>query len=312
MNAELSKTRFALETVESPAALEEFPVYWRRFFVALAALAACFCVPLYQMLQLAFHSQLYSYLPLIPVISVYFAWQQRKQFPHHSRSALAIAGYFFAIGLAAPAACWFKTSTVSEQDFLAVTLFSFVAFVTGAAALFLGRGVFRTLVFPLCFLIFMVPLPVALQDGINRFLQVGSAAAAHAFFNLAGMPVLQDGLRFDLPGLSLHVAPECSGIHSSLVLLITSVVAARVVLHSPWMRAALVLFTVPLALVRNGFRIWVIGELCVHRGIEMLNSPIHRHGGPLFFALSLIPLFALLIYFRRREGKSSDSTANVL
>jgi exosortase/archaeosortase family protein len=56
---------------------------------------------------------------------------------------------------------------------------------------------------------------------------------------------------------------------------------------------------IPLALLRNGFRIFVIGQLCVHIGPEMINSSIHRHGGPLFFILSLIPLFLLLIFLRK-------------
>jgi hypothetical protein len=33
----------------------------------------------------------------------------------------------------------------------------------------------------------------------------------------------------------------------------------------------------------------------------MINSPIHRRGGPLFFALSLIPFFLLLLFLRKRD-----------
>jgi hypothetical protein len=47
--------------------------------------------------------------------------------------------------------------------------------------------------------------------------------------------------------------------------------------------------------------VYVIGELCTHIGPQMINSPIHRHGGPLFFVLSLIPFFLLLIFLRRSE-----------
>ena len=56
----------------------------------------------------------------------------------------------------------------------------------------------------------------------------------------------------------------------------------------------LVLAVFPLALARNGLRIFVIGELCVRISPDMINSAIHRQGGPLFFALSLIPLGVLL------------------
>jgi hypothetical protein len=33
----------------------------------------------------------------------------------------------------------------------------------------------------------------------------------------------------------------------------------------------------------------------------MIDSPIHHRGGPIFFGLSLIPLFLFLLWLRRRE-----------
>jgi exosortase/archaeosortase family protein len=72
-------------------------------------------------------------------------------------------------------------------------------------------------------------------------------------------------------------------------------------LTSPWRRFILVAFVLPLAIVRNSFRILVVGLLCVHVGPHMIDSYIHRQGGPIFFALSLIPLFILLVWLRRQE-----------
>ena len=104
----------------------------------------------------------------------------------------------------------------------------------------------------------------------------------------------------------LLVGPECSGIHSSQVLLITSLLAGNLFLLSPWRRAFLALFIIPLAILRNGFRIFVIGELCVHVSPDMINSWIHRRGGPVFFALSLIPFFIVLAWLRKTELKRRD------
>ena len=73
---------------------------------------------------------------------------------------------------------------------------------------------------------------------------------------------------------------------------------------SPWRRIVLVAFVIPLGIVRNGFRILVIGLLCVHVGPHMIDSVIHHRGGPLFFALSLVPLF-LLLWWLRRPGTAT-------
>jgi len=105
------------------------------------------------------------------------------------------------------------------------------------------------------------------------------------------------------------VAKECSGIRSSLVLVITSLLAANMFLRTTWRRALLVVAVIPLGLLRNGLRILVISLLCVHIGPEMINSVIHRRGGPLFFVASLIPLFVLLWWLRRRDVAAQQRRA---
>jgi exosortase C (VPDSG-CTERM-specific) len=157
--------------------------------------------------------------------------------------------------------------------------------------------------FPVAFLIFMVPLPDVAEHWLEAASVVASADAAALFFKLTGTPLLRDGAILALPGITLEVAKECSGIRSSWVLLITSLLASHLFLHSPWRRIVLVAFVIPLGIVRNAFRILVIGLLCVHIGPHMIDSIIHRRGGPVFFALSLVPLFLLLEWLRRQEQR---------
>ena len=123
------------------------------------------------------------------------------------------------------------------------------------------------------------------------------------YFNLAGTALVRDGTVFELPGIVLVVGQECSGIRSSWVLFITSLLASHLFLRSPRRRIVLVAFVIPLGILRNGFRILVIGLLCVHVGPHMIDSVIHHQGGPLFFALSLVPLFLLLWWLRHGERR---------
>jgi exosortase C (VPDSG-CTERM-specific) len=188
-----------------------------------------------------------------------------------------------------------------EDDYLAVMMISFLLLFFGICGLFLGLGMLRATIFPLGLLVFMVPIPAFAMPTIDAFLQQGSAAAAQGFFILADTPFLRSGLAFQLPDINIQVARECSGIQSSMVLLITGLVAAYLFLRKPWNRALLALLMIPLGLLRNGFRVFTIGELCVHLGPQMINSPIHHRGGPIFFALSLIPLFILLLVLQKSE-----------
>jgi exosortase/archaeosortase family protein len=135
-----------------------------------------------------------------------------------------------------------------------------------------------------------------------------SADVAAVLFTATGTPLLRDGTFFALPGIVLEVARECSGIRSSWVLFITSVAASRMLLATPARRVALVAFVIPLAIVRNALRIVTIGLLAVYVGPHMVDSAIHRQGGPLFFVLSLVPLFALVWFLRRHERLRQSSS----
>ena len=291
----------------------------RPLLFALGALALCFSKPLYDLIRFCAKSDLYSHILLIPFISLYLIWIKRSEYrrsrrgeqadpgsktlvPWSLRTRTAIAP--FLLGLAAIAAYWISIRSGWQPrtaDYLALTVFAFVAFTIATCMLFLSRKALRTMRFALCFLIFMVPFPTILQSAIAYFLQKFSADAAYAMFNLAGTPLLRNGFEFRLPGMTIEVAPECSGIHSTLVLFIVSLLAGHLFLRQPWKRAALTLFVIPLAILRNGFRIFTIGELCVYVSPDMINSPIHHRGGPIFFALSLIPFFLLLLLLKRGE-----------
>ena len=272
------------------------------FALATAALLLCFCVPLYNLLRLAVANDLYSEIPLIPLLSVYLVWLRRENFPRSFGPALKLAVAFFAAGALTMVLYWLAPPGIAGAvtNYLAFNILALLFFFTGICFVFFGEAL-RAVAFPMAMLIFAVPFPDFLLRGIETFLQHGSALFAALFFQLSGTLFLQDGLDFRFPNCTIQVAPECSGIHSTLVLVITSLVGGWLFLPSPWKRVVLTLAVIPLALIRNGFRIFIIGRLCAEYGPQMLASPIHRHGGPLFFVLSLIPFFLLLFFLRKTE-----------
>jgi exosortase C (VPDSG-CTERM-specific) len=279
---------------------------FQRLAVATILLLGCFARPLVQLASFAVHSELFSYILLIPVISAYLIWTVRKPMNLAACPCWPGAAAGFIAGAAVLAAYWIGRRSdwaPDMQDYLALMTLSFLFWFWGLCLATLGWNLMRQLAFPAGFLFFLVPLPVWFLAKVDTILQHTSAATSEAFFHLAGEPLIRRGLDIQLPGFSLTVAPECSGIHSTMVLLITSVLAAHLFLRRFWTRSALVLAVIPLAILRNGFRIFVVGEMCVHISPEMINSPVHRKGGPLFFALSLIPFFLWLVFLRKMDAR---------
>lgn len=269
-----------------------------------------FLWPLAVLARFAAGSDLYSYILLVPVISVFLVWWQRTTLPSDTTPVRVWAALPAALGLGFLALAFTtQPSDASPENRLALVALAFVAFVAVACLGFLGRRLVGALTFPIGFLIFLAPMPPSIVATVESFLQHGSAAAALAMFSITGTPVFYHDLIFRLPGINLRVAPECSGIHSSIVLFMVSLVAGYLFLRSPWRRTLLAIAMIPLALLRNGFRVFVIGELCVHVSPDMIDSYIHHHGGPIFFALSMVPFFALLWWLVRSERKPGPASA---
>jgi exosortase C (VPDSG-CTERM-specific) len=273
---------------------------WAGHFVLLTLL---FIQPLTMLMLYAAQSELHSHILLVPFISVYLLYIGRGRHMTAYRSSIAGTVTLTGIGIAALAAGIEWRASLSVNDELALMALAYVSFLAAGGFLFLGSKWMRAAAFPIAFLIFMVPLPDAAVNWLEEASASASAEAAALFFNVLGTPLVRHGRVFELPGIVLQVAQECSGIHSSWVLFITSLIGSHLFLRTSWRRAALVAFVIPLGILRNGFRILVIGLLCVHIGPHMIDSSIHHHGGPLFFALSLIPLFLLLWWLRQQERR---------
>jgi exosortase/archaeosortase family protein len=120
--------------------------------------------------------------------------------------------------------------------------------------------------------------------------------------------MIREGINFRLPNLYIQVAQECSGYNSSFSLFMVSTVASYMFLKSPTRRIILSLAVIPLAIIRNGFRVTTLAALCVYDDPKWIDSNLHHKGGPLFFALSLIPFFILLWVLRRPETRGHRTT----
>jgi exosortase C (VPDSG-CTERM-specific) len=280
--------------------------FWSGAGFAIVLLAV-FAQSLLALINYAARSQLYSYILLVPFVSAYLFYLRRDQLPKNYVIDLPLAIVSLAAGLGVLAFTYwldFAGQAPATNDRLALLTLSFLCCLVAGGFFFFGRAWMRAGAFPLAYLIFMVPMPDAMVDALETASKSASAEVANLLFHLSGTPFLRAGAFFQLPNITIEVAQECSGIRSSWVLFMTSILAANLFLKTRWRRFALVAFVIPLGLLRNGFRILVIGLLCVNVGPQMIHSVIDRRGGPLFFMLSLIPFFLALWWLRKGDVRT--------
>jgi len=287
-----------------------------RFGKTCLWLALLYCYPLLQWTRFALTSEFHSHVLLVPVVSAYLIricaldglWSPARARRGSIRWMViwGVLAVFAAIGYLTSV---FEGTPFLGADALSLSSLSLLCAFYALACFHFSLESVRQIAFPLGFLLFAIPLPGFAMDAIEVFLQHASAEVASWFFNLSGLPFLRDQLTFALPGITIKVAQECSGVRSSLVLFMTSLIAGYMFLRYSSHRVTLALFTIILGICRNAFRILVIAWLCVEIGPEMIHSVIHKRGGPLFFLLSLIPLGLVLWGLIRMERRRAGSTA---
>ena len=246
----------------------------------------------------------YSHIILLPFLTAYLLYLNRRAILDRvhfgiREGILPVAAGAAAIWLAgAPA-------VTEPEGRLSMAMLGLVTLWASGFGLCYGVRALRVAAFPFLLLLFMVPLPPAALTGVVRFLQRGSTDVSELLFVSIGMPIFRDGFFFTLPGLTIQVAEECSGIRSSLALLISGLVMAYLFLRSTWTRAAFVLVIIPLAIVKNAARIVVLSWLAIHVDPSFITgSAVHRNGGIPVFLASLAVLGGLAWLLRRCEGRA--------
>jgi exosortase len=229
-------------------------------------------------------------------------YTRRKEIFSEPKSSVAGSAPLLAVGsILYPIGMW-QESALSRNDYLSLMTCSAVVLWAGSFFAVMGTRALRFAAFPLLFLLFAVPIPTVALDRIVLFLQKWSTEASYLFFKVIGVPIDREGFVFHMPGLSVEVAKQCSGIRSSLVLFIMGVLIGGIFLKTMSRRVVFMLFVVPVAVVKNGIRIVTLSLLGIYVDPKfVIDSPLHRSGGILFFLLALSLLMPVLWVLRKSE-----------
>ena len=252
-------------------------------------------------------NETFSQIPLIPLVSLYLIYGKRKTIFSEVSSGWILGFALITPGIISLIAARFDFWPLSSTNQGVLIVLGIVLTWMGLFALFFGTQAFRTASFPLLFLLFTVPVPEPLLSKMITFLQQESANLTEIFFQLARVPYFRQGFVFQLPGVAIRVAEECSGIRSTIALLITTVLAAHLFLSSNWRRLLLIIAVVPVAIFKNGLRIATLSTLAIYVNPAFLTGNLHHRGGIVFFVIALLPMSLLLMFLERREKSNSVS-----
>ena len=175
-------------------------------------------------------------LLVVPVVLAFFYLNRLRSNPVRDWRG----GLFLLTALAlASVAHWNPIGLTSDVQ-LSIGALALVIWWIGSFVFSFGTSAASFHTFALAFLLWLVPWPQFLVDEVIEWLQYSSAFFARIFFVAARIPVSLDGLLLTIPGLALNIAPECSSIRSSLLLIFVTMILAQLFLKSPWRKLLLV------------------------------------------------------------------------
>jgi exosortase len=228
----------------------------------------------------------YSHGFLVPFISLYFANEAARRGPVVVRSGLFVGSLMIGFAILV------KLTTILIP-FPVASDYGLLVGLAGICAVLAGTEALKRFWFAFVFLVFLVPLPVALYSMIANPLQLMVSQVATSMLNLLDIPALCEGNMITLPGNSqLFVAEACSGMRQLTGFLALTTAWAYLSARPSWNRVLLVASSIPIAMTANVVRVTVTGVITYSFDPKYASGAFHTLEGLAMMGLGLFMLAA--------------------
>lgn len=228
----------------------------------------------------------YGYGIFVPFISAFLVWRKRKEIsqipptPYGPGLLVVLFGFLiYLIGIAG--------------NELFSTRVSFIVVLFGILVTIWGKQGTKTVLFPLFYLLLMIPLPYILYYAIASPMKLFATKWAVYAVDMLQITVHHEGNIIYLPNTTLEVANACSGLRSLMALFTFGLVFAYTAQKTLFFRGILIIAIFPIAIVSNIIRIIVTSLLAYYKGAETAHSFLHETSGIVVYSIATILLISL-------------------
>ncbi len=225
----------------------------------------------------------YSHGFLVPLISAFLVWQKREKL-----AKLKISPSNSGWLLLGPSVLIYVISVLLRINFSAAL--SLIPVLIGIVLLFLGKEFLKELLFPLLFLLFMIPLPSVAIVNLSFKLKIFAAQVSTFIINRVGVPAIRDGSVIKTMHSYLVVEDPCSGIRSLIALIALGALMAHFSDISKVKKAILFLSSIPIAIGTNVIRIVALSLASEIYGAKFATGWFHDTMGVLIFVFAFVGL----------------------
>lgn len=227
----------------------------------------------------------YSHGFFIVPLAAYFAWERRKAF-----AAAPLGPSYFGLVVVAGSLFLLVAGLLGAELFLSRV--SIIGAIAGSMLFLFGWQRLRTMQFPLAFLLLMIPLPAIIFNKIAFPLQLVASHVGEYTITSLDIPILREGNVLILANATLEVAEACSGIRSLVSLFTLGIVFGYFVDRRAWVRTAIALSAVPVAILANGLRVASAGVAAHKFGTAGVEGLFHDFSGWAVFVVAFMMMLA--------------------
>lgn len=176
-----------------------------------------------------------------------------------------------------------------------------VAMVQATVVAILGPAVARAILFPLFYLVFLVPF----GDEFTGPMQTLTAKMTMGLLDLTGVPATIDGVFITTRAGWFEVAEACAGVKFLVAMVAYGALAANICFRSPLRRMVFMIAAIVVPILANGVRAWATIFAAESFGVEAATGFDHIVYGWVFFAVVMLLIMAAAWpFFDRRIGEN--------
>lgn len=188
---------------------------------------------------------------------------------------------------------------------LEVTVFSQLGLFGGIAAshwMIFGTGFAKRYKFPLCYLIFAVPM----GNTLIPLLQQITAEITVLMLNLSNIPVFFEGLYITIPTGRFEVAVACSGIRYLIASVAVGTLYAYLTYNKLYKQIIFFIISILVPILANGIRAYLIVLIAHLSDLKYATGVDHLIYGWLFFGVVILLMFFIGGFFA--DNKQEQTT----
>jgi exosortase B len=277
------------------------------WWVCVLGLLALYAPTVFDLTRFIWSTEEQSQGPIVLAICLWLTWRAWPAIDDPAPSAprpalgwvlLAIALLLYVFG--------------RSQRILSAQTMSALFALPALVLMLRGPRQLRAALFPLFFMIFLIPLPATLVDAITQPLKLAVSSVATAILFAVGYPIARTGVILQIGQYQLLVADACAGLHTLFSLEAMGLLYLNVVRHTSWLRnIALAVLIVPISFIANVIRVMVLALITYHFGDEAGQGFLHGFAGLVLFMTALMFIIATDSSLRWLAGKTGSAARHV-